>query len=804
MTIISTPAQSVIAPVHDKSMAAEFLAGLDPTASKFTFQFISDDASGYSEIVHGSLDDVWPRVMARNTREGGLGVFVTINETDFQGRRSDNIVRPRALFVDADGKNQVQQCMEAVKRCSATPSMVVQSSAGRAHFYWVCDDIPLEDFCALQEALIEKLGTDASVKDLPRVMRLSGTLHLKDRTNPQVVRLHKPSASRRWKTAELSTKLGLVTNRPKPTQTPPQNSTDFTSANAEHLRKLFRVDQLSGRSDLAAGIEINVEEIRSAVDAIPPSAISTEPDWMKFARAMSHEARVHPDQAEELWTILDSASRRAPGYDEAKNRERWRRYQDEALNRDKPITIATILDIAKKHGWVGWSPPTAGPAVSAFGPTSSIGAGLQVCFANIPHRRWLYGVDLIRGEITVLAAPGGVGKSSLAIGMGVAIATGKALLEDKIWGNDLTVFYMNGEDSGTEMLRRIWAFCLKHGIAEKELGRLLVAGADDWRTQRLSLLRTEKGNSLLDESGVAHLEALFEHIRPDLIVLDPLVTFCGGGNVNDNAVMALVMRALKRLAGKFDCAVLVIHHTRKGGDLNSADAISGASAIVNLARRAIMTVPMTEQEATKLGTLPSLRSRYFKVVSSKSNLAPRLDITPWYELANEVLPNAEPPIYTSGDRVQAVVRARLPLSGAVASDDQTVRRAIMDIVNRGKDIGGQFYPYSPNTTGAKNERALLDDAMAAVEAAKGPQWQGDDLRAITERCIKSLQANGWLISKPITSAGRFRRGQGLHVDWSKTPWSKEHEASAQATEGVVGELEETNRAGHLVNGEVND
>jgi RecA-family ATPase len=47
-------------------------------------------------------------------------------------------------------------------------------------------------------------------------------------------------------------------------------------------------------------------------------------------------------------------------------------------------------------------------------------------------------------------------------------------------------------------------------------------------------------------------------LRPDLVVIDPLVVFCGGGNMNDNAVMSLVMRKLKSLAVKFDCAVLVV------------------------------------------------------------------------------------------------------------------------------------------------------------------------------------------------------------------------------------------------------
>ena len=97
---------------HDKDMARNFLAGLDPSASRFTFQFFSDGAGGHAEIFHGTLDEVWPKVHALNTPQRHVGVFVTIAETDFKGRRKENIVRTRALFVDADSDEQVNRCFE--------------------------------------------------------------------------------------------------------------------------------------------------------------------------------------------------------------------------------------------------------------------------------------------------------------------------------------------------------------------------------------------------------------------------------------------------------------------------------------------------------------------------------------------------------------------------------------------------------------------------------------------------------------------------------------------------------------------
>ena len=71
-------------PSHDKSTAADFLATLDQGATKFTFQFFSDYGEHPAEVLHCSLDDAWPKIQAINTPERCVGVFVTINETDFK------------------------------------------------------------------------------------------------------------------------------------------------------------------------------------------------------------------------------------------------------------------------------------------------------------------------------------------------------------------------------------------------------------------------------------------------------------------------------------------------------------------------------------------------------------------------------------------------------------------------------------------------------------------------------------------------------------------------------------------------
>jgi len=762
-------------PVHDKDMARDFLAGLDPGSHKFTFQFFSDGQGKHAEIFHGTLDEVWPQVQELNTPERGVGVFVTINETNFKGRRTENIVRPRALFADADSDEQITNCRAAIEACGATPSMIVDSGRGQ-HFYYVCPDIPIKQFSALQKSLSEKFGTDPAVKDLPRVMRLPGTLHLKNPVKPRLVKIHRANGA--WQLSELIRTLNLSLRQPTTKQA---HIEDLHSAIPVIPR---RFAHRPIETSLGAGIETNIEDIRSAVSVIPPSAISTEQEWMKFARGLAHEAALYPDQADQLWEILDTASRRARNcshYDEAENESRWSRYIDEAFARDCPITIASVFDLAKKHGWPARIVASTNSSEDATIAWSA--AELKVSFSNIPHRQWLYGTYLIRGEITVLAAPGGAGKTALANGIAIEIATGREPLSEKVWRSDnRKALYLNGEDSSTEIKRRLWAFCQQHKLAEQDLVRLYVAGADDPRVQSLSFLCVnDKGATALNEKGFSVLESALQSLCPDLLVLDPLVVFCGGGNMNDNAVMSVVMRKLKALAVKYECAILVVHHTRKGKTgadiIGEAEAISGAAAIVNLARRAIMPETMTDKEAKEYGVLPSKRLQHFRLVDAKSNLAPLSTDARWYELVSEELPNAEPPIYENGDRVQAVKRAYLTRSKASSfssPEQKTIRFEILKLVDRKLTIDGEKVPYSPNSTGNNKKRAILDDAIAAVEEATDREWLPRDLRATVERELEALKHEGWAVVEKIKKR-RFRRLHGLQAVWERTPWAKERE-----------------------------
>src|SRR5687767_2978121 len=88
----------------DLAEAKRFLEILDPEAEAFTFQTFDDSPlkrGSLARVAHGDLDNEARRLTT--WQAGGAGVFVTVNATDGAGRKAENIVKVRAVFVDLDG-----------------------------------------------------------------------------------------------------------------------------------------------------------------------------------------------------------------------------------------------------------------------------------------------------------------------------------------------------------------------------------------------------------------------------------------------------------------------------------------------------------------------------------------------------------------------------------------------------------------------------------------------------------------------------------------------------------------------------
>ena len=159
-------------PAVDLEHARAFLAQL---GSGFTFQTFDDTSrhrAGMTRVLHGSLAQHGATLARLNA--SGAGVFVMVNAGDGKARKAGNVQSVRACFADLDGAP-----LAPVQAFPLQPHIIVESSPGRWHAYWLTEGAPLALFKPMQHAIAQRFGADPKVCDLPRVMRLPGFFHCK-------------------------------------------------------------------------------------------------------------------------------------------------------------------------------------------------------------------------------------------------------------------------------------------------------------------------------------------------------------------------------------------------------------------------------------------------------------------------------------------------------------------------------------------------------------------------------------------------------------------------------------------------
>ncbi len=319
---------------------------------------------------------------------------------------------------------------------------------------------------------------------------------------------------------------------------------------------------------------------------------------------------------------------------------------------------------AKLSANAGSTPPVASPRAV---PISDL--------PLVPRKReWLHGSDLMRGAVSMLSAPGARAKTTWLLACALACASGRPLLDAHVFGGPLGVLYLSTEDSTDEIALRLRAAMHHYGLSNAEVPKLHVIGTNQWG---LSLLRSATGGApLIDPAGWNALIAELDHIKPDVLVIDPLINVMGGVDVSNNSAAALLMGRLAGLAAMRRIAIMIAHHVAKGRDPASAEAAMGAASFVNLSRIAMSIERLAEKEASQIA-VPSWKAKsIFRVSGTKQNYSSPDADDRWFQILTVEIQNQQPPIYTTGDKV-AVIEKFDPLSCAPAFPLQMIRDALL-------------------------------------------------------------------------------------------------------------------------------
>ncbi|TJV67958.1 MAG: hypothetical protein E5X76_31480 [Mesorhizobium sp.] len=175
---------------QDFSLASSHIAALtgqqDGSNVVVDVRLIHDTDKARPAIpTRGTLQQLWTTIL--HYQQQGFGAFINCNEMDGNGRELANVKSVRVHTVDLDNLSAVQN-YERATQFNPPPSFAVQSSPGRFHVYWAVDPYAgNERATAINRRLRAMFDGDKAVVDPSRVLRLAGTLHLKNPSLPHLV-----------------------------------------------------------------------------------------------------------------------------------------------------------------------------------------------------------------------------------------------------------------------------------------------------------------------------------------------------------------------------------------------------------------------------------------------------------------------------------------------------------------------------------------------------------------------------------------------------------------------------------------
>lgn len=247
---------------------------------------------------------------------------------------------------------------------------------------------------------------------------------------------------------------------------------------------------------------------------------------------------------------------------------------------------------------------------------------------------------LLPGTLGLLVAPGGTGKSNVALDISVSVALGRPTAGGLFpAGRPGKVIFLAGEEND-----RLLAERLRNMVSEGEQ-------ESPHLHENLILLPMSGESCVLIADGrptplYDNLKALCEGAR--LVIVDP-VRRIHTGDENDSSDATRLVVALEQLAKASGAAVLGLHHANRAStiDASSQHAARGSSALVDGARWQLNMSRMDEKTAANLMVSEAGRPLYVAVDFAKTNyLSPRprcwLKRQPGGRLILETLPSAKP------------------------------------------------------------------------------------------------------------------------------------------------------------------
>jgi hypothetical protein len=368
---------------------------------------------------------------------------------------------------------------------------------------------------------------------------------------------------------------------------------------------------------------------------------------------------------------------------------------------------------------------------------------------------------LVLGELTVLNAPGGVGKTTLEVLMALALATGSSHLLDLMVYSARPVLFLNYEEVTQELVLKFRAAARHHRVEVDDLARIHLYGSDTVPATTMTVVDLETRQARVNAVWFAWLRQLVIETGAQVIFLDPYSALMPHG-MNDNGLTYSVVRALKSIASECGCAIVVSAHTKKFGTLDGdgAEAVMGAAALINGARVVLGIRKLDAVTAKAIGAGYGEEDDYREIVNQKANYTP-VGRGKYVRMVGVPMNNAGG-LYKDGDWV-AVAEPYSPRVGGRSLPLAAIKDAAIQLA-RGSSGGGE--PYCQKKGG---DRWFGADIAAAIKPHL-PDLGPKALEAAAKELVAEGLNGGWIVIRPYKNIHR-KNSPGLMVVWAATDFA---------------------------------